>query len=462
METRKPNYNGRKSNIISVLKRKNMRLAQSIIDMDKRHLTSEQADMLMKLANNVRRCACPSLYGQSIDSKQTRYVGSVRCDSKNCFVCNYARQKSVRRKYWAWFSGNRQVVAVKPGKRVKYVTKAQYEAKFSDCKVLAMPEYDLMHLTLTVPHFAGTGFRGEKYYFETLAKLYDRLRNKCDYFHDHVLGGEYGIECSHPENLHIHIHSLLMVKRERQSRNKLHYELLREWNRITVNPEVKRNKIALRDYDSVKAGNTLIDDDYVRALDPKGATIIGLETIFTTNPETGQKVRSFEWNNKAMLRAVMETISYHFSPTAFEKENRTFNLDMLAELQPVLYRKQLYRKFGCLHGEKSLNVRLDAAEDEDEFDRQIYVDEANGDVVDTETGEVIDKVEQFFVSSPAYVYHDPGADYKIYMSREGKQKRQWMEARTTGAAVAELRRMVREKYKYAKHRGKQYKPIINQ
>ena len=444
------NYNGKKSNVISVLKRKNGALAKAIMEMDKSDLDELQRSMLGKLADNLRRCSCPSLYAQGLDGKDTRYIGSVRCDSKSCFVCNYARQKQVRRKYWAWFADNREVYLVQEeGKAAKYVTKTQYNEKYKDERILQRVEYDLMHLTLSVPHYPGTGFCGHKYYFEDIAKLYNRIRNKNEYFKAHVIGGEYGIETTNPENLHIHIHSLLLVKRERRNRNKLHFELLKAWNRLTVNPENPRTEIPREVWPKIAAGNEMIDEAYIRALNPKGATLIGLETIYTKDPQSGQKVRSYEWNSKAMLRAVMETISYHFSPTAFDKKDKTFNLELLAELLPVIHGKQLYRKFGCLHGEKSLNVRTSES-DEDEFDQQVYVDDATGEVVDTETGEVIDRVRQFFVTSPAYVFHDPNADYAIHLSREGQRKRRWLAAHTTREAVNELRREIRERYQKQK------------
>lgn len=443
---KQPNHNGKKSNVISALKRKNMRLAFDIERMDRSGMTPLQVEHMDKLMHNLRVCACPSLYSCGEITGRTNYVASIRCDDKCCFICNFARQKMVRRRYMAWFNENKTVLLLRDARgRRRYATRAQRD-KWPDYRVVSEVEYDLMHLTLSVPHYPGTGFRGERYYFDTIAALYHRLRNKLAYFRDNVIGGEYGIETTNPDNLHIHIHSLLLVKRKRQSRNLLHYEILREWNRITANPDNPRTEIEAWQYPSVKAGNTLIDDDYVAALNPKGATIIGLEVIYTIDPKTGEKVRATEWNSGAMIKAVMETISYHFHPQTFDKSTRSFNLELLAEIKPVIYKKQLYRKFGVLHGEASLNIHVDPDEDAGEMDimQRVNIGDA---VVDEETGELIEEPKRFVLTSPAYVFHDPDNDYKIHLSRQGQHEARRLKASTTAQALGELKQIIKDSCK---------------
>ncbi len=441
------NHNGKKSNVISVLKRKNMRLAKDIEEMDRTGLTPLQSEFMDKLQHNLRVCACPSLYSQGMTTGRTNYVASIRCDDKCCFICNFARQKMVRRRYMAWFQENQKILVLQDARgRLRYSTRAQRD-KWPECRQVAEVEYDLMHLTLSVPHYPDKGFRGERYYYDTIAALYHRLRNKLPYFRDNVIGGEYGIETTNPDNLHIHIHSLLLVKRKRQSRNLLHYEILREWNRITANPDNPRTEIEPGQYPSVKAGNRLIDDDYVAALDPKGATIIGLEVIYTIDPVTGEKVRATEWNSEAMIRAVMETISYHFSPQTFDKSTGGFDLALLAEIKPVIYRKQLYRKFGVLHGEAALNIRVEAADGEPgELDvmQRVNIGDA---VLDEETGELIEEPKRFVLTSPNYVFHDPDDNYKIHLSRAGRQEARNLKAHTTVQALLELKQIIKDSCK---------------
>jgi len=99
-----------------------------------------------------------------------------------------------------------------------------------------------------------------------------------------------------------------------------------------------------------------------------------------------------------MMKAIMETISYHFEPHAFNKEDKTIDIDLLADLLPHVYRKILYKKFGCLHGEKALNLSNDLELEED-------FAEVAAMKVDEETGEIHEERE-FFLLNPCHVYHD--------------------------------------------------------
>lgn len=423
-----------------------MRLAQDIELYNKSDLSLVQIEHLDKLKYNLRVCSCPSLYSSGEITGKTNYVASIRCDDKCCFVCNFARQKMVRRKYMAWFKENKTVFLLsRADGKEKFATKSQLE-KHSDYKVIKETEYDLMHLTLSVPHYAVSGFRGKKFYYDEISALYHRLRNKNSYFRNNVIGGEYGIETTNPSNLHIHIHSLLLVKRKAQSRNFLHYEVLKEWNRITENSDNPRQAIEQWQYKSVKAGNKLIDDNYIKGLRPKGSTIIGLETIYTINPATGEKVRATEWNNGAMIKAVMETISYHFAPQTFDKEAGAFDIDLFAKIKPAIYKKQLYRKFGVLHGETALNIRVAGGEETGELDIMRAIN-MNDCVVDTETGEILEEPKKFILTSPSAVFHDPNNDYKIHISAGGKRSAQILKAHTTTTAIAELKQIIKDSCK---------------
>ena len=58
-----------------------------------------------------------------------------------------------------------------------------------------------------------------------------------------------------------------------------------------------------------------------------------------------------------MLIAVMEAISYHFEPQAFDKSEGKFDLPFLIELLPKLYNLRIYYRFGVLYREKALNLK---------------------------------------------------------------------------------------------------------
>lgn len=434
---------GRKrSNIISSLKRKNLNLKSELTTyMKKAELSTEQKKHLNRLVKDTSRCANFSLYGHDTVEKQIKYFASVFCGNKTCFVCNYARQKRVRRKYFNWFKENQELILIRKNDQEKTVSKTRFAQFYSrkGWELVSNVTYDLMHLTLTVPHYLETGFLGEKYYFQKIADLYHFMRNEVPQWVEQVYGGEYGIETTKtPANgLHIHIHSLLFVKRGMRNRNTLHRLILKEWNRLTVNPDSTRKHFS----DDVKAAiiksNRSFDESYVNSLDPRGTTMINLEMIYSM--DKGHKVRVTDFNSKEMLFAIMETIKYHFEPLAFDKDNKTFDLDLMAEIAPVIYRKQLYKKFGCLHGETALNLKDGADALKEDFSDA-------SELIDEDTGEITSRFN-YFVCNPAYVYHIPEHDNEIVLSKYGKDKLKTIEAHNTSHAIKQLGAMVQASLK---------------
>jgi len=274
-----------------------------------------------------------------------------------------------------------------------------------------------MHLTLTVPHYVDTGFRGEKYYFRELIKIFNKMRKSekkifvsdtVKYsWTDLVYGGEYGVETTVRDNgLNIHIHSLLFVKKISRSRNKLHKVILTLWNELTVNEFSKRKKFTVEHLKSIKKGNKLLTNDFIiNELNPQGATSIGLKTIFSLID--GKEVRSNEFNSDIMLRAVMETISYHFEPQAFDKKYNEFNLDLLADMLPKIYKQRLYSRFGCIQNESSLALSQNKDLSED-------YGETKGEDNDGENSNDVYHV----VVKPYKVFHDKEKDEKISIGKK--------------------------------------------
>jgi hypothetical protein len=106
--------------------------------------------------------------------------------------------------------------------------------KFSSGKEI-LESVDLMHLTLTVPHNNGS-WNGKEFYAKELINAFTKLR-KCEWWSDLVFGGEYTTEVkTSPDKsgLHIHIHALLLVKKQRGSRNELYKNIMVKWNQLTV------------------------------------------------------------------------------------------------------------------------------------------------------------------------------------------------------------------------------------
>jgi hypothetical protein len=246
---------------------------------------------------------------------------------------------------------------------------------------------------------------------------------KYDGWRNNVYGGEYGVETSKNDNgYHIHIHALLFVRKEIQSRNKLHLSILKHWNSLTVDSNSQLHEFDESRFAAIKRGNKLITGEYLKGLNPRGATNVYLETIYTIR--NGIKCRSQEWNNKAMIVAVLETISYHFKPLVFKEGTSTYDIEMIMEVLPAIYGKALYRKFGCLHGEKSLNAK----------DNSLLEDyEETSEEYDEETGEVFQP--HYFSTNPLNMYVKE-AESKICVHKNREIKT--MGAKSGKEAINEL------------------------
>ncbi|RMG79234.1 MAG: hypothetical protein D6707_08500 [Bacteroidetes bacterium] len=399
------------------------------------HHTHEELEQLARLKKCMEVCASHSLYGES--NNGLTYIGSHTCDNKNCHVCNYNRKKRIRRKLYHWFKNNKKLIYL-PG-REKTVTESQYKEKYLSEKGIKVG-YDIMHLTLTVPH-TEKGWKGTQTYYGEIMRAFNRLRND-EEIKQYIYGGEFGIETTRNENgLHIHIHALLLVKNCLQNRNELHRLILLKWNKLTVNPDIETKEFTKDRIKSIKKSNKLLTDEDIQTLSPQGATLIGLETIYTLNKQR-KKVRSKKYGDKAMMIAVMETVSYHFKPLAME-EDGSLNYDLIAKIAAAIYRKPLYRKFGCWHGEKSLNIKTGTDPDavlEDYADSvSVMKDEDTGVLIDGETGEIIDAgYKCYYITDASYIYHNPERELEPFISWKGRHRLIKINSISTPQALAEM------------------------
>ncbi len=413
-----------KGNKIGYLRIKNLKFAEAIDSyIAGKEFDSEQTYHIQRLQKSLRSCSSVSIY--SLFDDEINYHGSHTCDNKNCHICNFNRQKAIRKKYLEFFEANPTLQRY----RNKLFTKRKLEkllAKGGRQGTTPFTEsvpYDLMHLTLTVPHYKEVGFGGKEIYFREIIQRFHALRRQ-KFWKYWVYGGEYGVETTVTENgLNIHIHSLLFVRRSEQNRNRLHRELLRAWNALTVNEKSTRTEISEKARRYIRKSNRLITDTDINSLNPKGATMVGLETIFSQDRKRS-KVRSM--SEAAFIRAVLETISYHFEPHAFDKENGEINIELLLELLPFVYGQRLYGKFGVLHGDDSLNIRSN-----DNFPDLDLPDEE----IDEETGEI--KERRYFILDPYYVKYIPEKNYKAIIPHYARDKLIWLKAMTLREAIQE-------------------------
>jgi hypothetical protein len=99
---REPNY--RRSWTLTKLKRKNYKLSKQMNNfIETEILTNTQLDRMRKLKRDLSSCSNMAIYRESLESGKTTLIGASSCKNKLCFICNWARQKNIRRKYKAWF-----------------------------------------------------------------------------------------------------------------------------------------------------------------------------------------------------------------------------------------------------------------------------------------------------------------------------------------------------------------------
>ena len=435
-------YNVVRNKKLTYLKRKNMEMAKQLQQYTNTAKMDENSRVLADtLIKSLRACGGMSLY--SYDGAKIELISFLGCNHRICNICNWDRQKKIRRKYLRWFDGNPALFVLngKDGKGQKVVTAAQRQKWLSKGYTEAgQVRYNIMHLMLSVPH-TENGWRGSRFYFRELAKQFNFLRKKTEWLY-WVYGGQFGLETTKNANgYHIHIHALLFVRNERQNRNKLHKVILYWWNHLTIDENNKRGKFTEEEVTAIMRGNRTFSFDFVNTLDPRGATIIHLQNIFvckTTDdgyslkenivindydPKGGylsiihsksyektdncEKVKKHidinDWKTEDFIGAVLETISYLFKPKVFAIGDQYFDCESIIELLPYVHNnRSLYSKFGCLMGEKTLNVHDDT----------LLEDMTEAADLKGEEGESCAK--EFFITNPNNTY---STDKQIRLKR---------------------------------------------
>jgi len=408
-------YTHKHTNQLSVLRRKNYKTASEINRyIEFSHPDTEIETHLLRLVGNISSCSNISFYTNDHPVENFTYIASYTCDNKFCHVCNWYRQKRIMRVYQKWFTENQTLIEYSAKGKNKVATNSQYNAKHLKNEKIGELEYDIMHLTLTVPHYPGKGYKGNNIYYKELATAFNYMRKENDW-NFYVFGGEYGIETAgESEDLHIHIHALLFVRRNKDNRNKLHQFILKKWNRLTINPDNPRETISDSTSQLIMNSNKLLTMEFTKELNPKGATLINLETIY--NWDSRQKSKIKEFGSHEMLKAIMETISYHYEPHTMKKETGELDLDMLSRILPVIYNNNgLYRKFGCLQGEKELNIHFSQKTGlKKEFKGIIDLD------VDKEIQEPANS-QDLTACKSAYVFQTQEKKHKIVLSKRAEK-----------------------------------------
>jgi len=491
--------NGKRVKALSMLRCKNVRYANDLNAFRNEFVIddTETNDFLDKYRNQLVSC-CACALGQVNPNDKHNYVAlkTARfCNHRLCNVCNSLRAKKLRRKYFAFFNDEEMTVPVKRkqahffknldttdrqvsensfidvlnddefdsdvvsvaidektfneilnGSKVKSKKKSKKKKESKIVFYVSGKEiaetFDFMHLTLTVPHKNGL-WNGREYYAQQLLECFHTMR-KCDWWSEMVYGGEACVETTQSEanNLHIHIHAMLMVDRNvKGSRNALMLRVLEKWNELTIdwtlddthfNEERRKGitnmlaflkpKVWYMEADGKKIASEnkypndedpflkLEADKVINKLDARGSTMVGLTSLYkeiTALEYANSKGGTFKRENKfyryvntskpkEIIKGVLECLKYHFEPCSLEldDETHTLNVPLLLQLIPNIYRKRLYCKFGGFYGLKQLNV---TEEPISEDDIEGFLANAQAECYDPGTGEPIDSSELQFV-----------------------------------------------------------------
>lgn len=345
---------------LTYLKRSNMKLAGELAGYAKAAtMDAHQRELCDNLIHSLRSCGGATLY--SYDGAKIELISFLGCGHRLCNICNWDRQKKIRRKYLLWFKANPFLFSITKDGKEKVVTGYQLnkwllKGYTENGKV----SYNIMHLMLSVPHTMD-GWRGKRFYFRELTKQFNFMRKKEDWLY-WVYGGQFGLEITKNDNgYHIHIHALLFVRKSPKNRNQLHKVVLYWWNRLTIDERNKRGTFSNNEVAAILKGNSDLDAKFVKELDPRGATIVHLKNSFKKKRVNGEiyidYVDSSDGDPEEFIGAVMETISYLFKPKIFAVTDRYFDCEAIIDILPHVYNnRSLYSKFGCLLGEKTLNI----------------------------------------------------------------------------------------------------------
>lgn len=411
-------------------------------------------------------CCSNALYRRLNNSRACSLISAQTCNHRLCNVCNMLRSRKLRRKWRDFLTDTIQDVPIKYKQAHFFDIPAEdYEPEFKGFNkkgkaIYRRPKdiyftsgadllqrFDLMHLTLTVPHKNGL-WNGKSYYAQELLEKFNFMR-KSSWWTEYIFGGEYTVETTKTGNgLHIHIHALLFVdKRLYRSRNFLSEKILRSWNILTIDrtvsvdidkPKAERYLLDEKRRKGIADGYAFLDEDnlnnLILDLDNRGSTMVGLKSLyFEVKPNELHRYsanRIFEQNGKmysyshgrhteSVLKGIVECLKYHFEPCVLETTTGELDMEMVEAILPNIYRQRLYGKFGGMYGVKRLNVVEEPLSDEDIMeDAAAHAKEA----FDPITGTEIAKSQYFYAIADARSISFDDSKPIYYLARDKIKK----------------------------------------
>lgn len=413
-------HNGNRGDLLKQLKKQNTRNVQGLKTWLRKQeesgrVISQDIRMAMfRMSEDWKLCCRNTLFREHLANGTLELIAPMRCKNRFCTVCNTATSKDVRSKLYQFFGKNGDLLKTK----------------------------DFCHLTLTVPHSEDGGFKGEEFYLSTLLSLFNQLR-RMKAWKELVYAGESGVEITKGKNgLHIHIHALLLLNKAKQNRNRLHKAILLRWNKLTAGA-TQATSFPIEFAAGLAKANSSITKREIAKLDPSGATLIGLESLYVTSKEqrpgyhksekTGLYKRYVGPNDGfgSMMAGIMETVKYHFEPTAMY-EDGSINYDLLSAIVLDLKHKRMHQKFGAFYaGSKNAHpdcsmLRMSTSKELSKEELREEVKEiARDQIHNPETGEEALREEYTYVIGRLTDVTIQGKEKKIIRFKQGTEKRRF-------------------------------------
>ncbi len=246
---------------------------------------------------------------------------------------------------------------------------------------LLINHYHPVHCVLTVPHANGL-FAGKRFYAKEIIEAFRDMR-KQEAFKLSVYAGEYGIEVkkSKSHGFHIHIHCFILQNPD-FSVDYVRAEIERLWRNQVENFTTYSGIHYETLYTTTKNEQGVIQKKYIS---PKTSTI------------------------DEYLSGVMECIKYHFKPDCLEKQDGSYDMELIEEVLNNTKGKRLYSRFGKFYNVKELNFNnIEKEENEMIIDESEIVDDSD---LNTTVEGVEERVINPFTKQPS-----PRKDYRICIS----------------------------------------------
>ena len=231
--------------------------------------------------------------------------------------------------------------------------------------------YHPVHITLTLPH-AGGKYQGKEFYAKELIETFNLIR-KCDFWKKHVFAGEYGVEVKESSNkengLHIHIHSLAFLKSKNV--NEFRKQLKKFWQKKTGADQVwvetvyfhkkDENGKFITELKESSQLDTFEDEDGMYISNPKELKVVRKKFYVDREQKEIEKRNDLTPEEKEntildfYLKAILETIKYHFKFEAIKSDKDNYNIFLINEILKNTKKKRLYSRFGKFYKVAELN-----------------------------------------------------------------------------------------------------------